>query len=703
MKYNSIGEKLQQSPDYDLNYNVWLLAESQSVAHIGIWQWKLAEEVQWSQELFKIYGLSPNSCSPTFESYLERVHPDDRARVRKTIANSIENKLSFVQEERIVRPDGQVRHLHTWGHPVLDKKGNLERFIGVCQDDTERKEVEKKLLTSEEKFRNMVQSSQDGIWQVNDTGEIIFVNERMAEILDYPSKEMLGRNIFSFVDESKRDLAAQFLESSRNSRTHSQFPLRKKDGSRIWTVLAGNPLFDDSHQSMGAMAVVTDETKLIHNEILLSSLRDIFDLLNNNGTIHQALTILILSIERIIEGVIGSVLLLDDQGQHVLSGAAPNLPDDYNAIVHGQPIGPRAGSCGTAAYTRRTVIVEDIQTNPLWTDYKDIAKKYGLYACWSTPIINEDGLVLGTFAMYFKEIRRPTVAEMALVQDAAGVAKLVINHVRMRATEVTVAQKKEAIVARERQLKSELQEMIKNREDFILLASHELRTPLTPLTLQLELARLALSDPNKSEKDKSNELYGLILGAEQQVAKLAKLSEDLLNVTWINADRIVLHKSRCKLLALVEKSLEKMSEDFASSNCTRKMKVIADSEGMWDAEQIDRVIYHMVSNAIKFGAGQPIEIQIDRDDHYGIVRIRDHGIGISKRDQKRLFKRFERIASLRNYAGLGIGLYVSKEIVLAHGGRIEVESEIGHGACFSAYLPNFTRDEVGASTHSSLI
>jgi PAS domain S-box-containing protein len=278
----------------DSHFNIRLLAEAQSVAHIGIWQWQLGGDVKWSKELYQIYGETPASYRPTYEGYLTKVHPEDRKRVADVLRNSFTEKVSFTQDERILRPDGTLRHLHTWGYPILDQNGNLERFVGVCQDITDRVAAEEKLHVSEERLRR--------------------------------------------------------------------------------------------------------------HEILLTAQRDVFDLLNAGGTLRQALTILVLAIEKILDGVIASVLLLDEEGLHVSTGAGPSLPESYNSAIDGQPIGPHAGSCGTAAYTRKMVIVEDTQTDPRWAPYKEVAKKYDLHACWSNPIINREGRVLGTFAMYFRDV-----------------------------------------------------------------------------------------------------------------------------------------------------------------------------------------------------------------------------------------------------------------------------------------------------------
>ncbi len=127
-------------------------------------------------------------------------------------------------------------------------------------------------------------------------------------------------------------------------------------------------------------------------------------------------------------GVLGSILLLD--GRYLRHGAAPSLPPAYSEAIDGAEIGPVAGSCGTAAFRGRPVFVSDIATDPLWAEYKAVALPHGLRACWSTPIITAGPKILGTFAMYHREPREPTVRDLALVDLVTQTAALVIDRKR---------------------------------------------------------------------------------------------------------------------------------------------------------------------------------------------------------------------------------------------------------------------------------
>jgi GAF domain-containing protein len=152
-----------------------------------------------------------------------------------------------------------------------------------------------------------------------------------------------------------------------------------------------------------------------------------------NSPLEKTLTALIDIVESTSKtGVLGSILLLDEDGQHLRHGAAPSLPSAYNEAVHGIEIGPMQGSCGTAAFTGHPVFVTDIENDPKWATFADLALMYGLRACWSTPILTAGRKVLGTFAMYHREPREPTVRDLALVDLVTQTAALVIDRDRAK-------------------------------------------------------------------------------------------------------------------------------------------------------------------------------------------------------------------------------------------------------------------------------
>lgn len=148
---------------------------------------------------------------------------------------------------------------------------------------------------------------------------------------------------------------------------------------------------------------------------------------------REALDRLLLLIEQQLPGVRASVLVLDDDGVTLHHGSAPHLPAEYSAAIDGLQIGPKAGSCGTAIFRQKAVIVEDIANDPLWEDYRDFALPHGLRACWSTPISDDQNKILGSFAMYYDIPRLPTPPERSLAKTATLLASHIISHARHEA------------------------------------------------------------------------------------------------------------------------------------------------------------------------------------------------------------------------------------------------------------------------------
>jgi GAF domain-containing protein len=160
----------------------------------------------------------------------------------------------------------------------------------------------------------------------------------------------------------------------------------------------------------------------------------ILEMVAANAPLGKILEQLVLLIESQSQGMLCSVLLLSEDGDHVRHGAAPNLPEEYVKTIDGAPIGPKNGSCGTAMYRGEPVIVRDVWVDPLWEDYRGLAHACGLRACWSTPIMSGRGKVLGSFAMYYREPRMPNEAETRLTDIATRIAALAIEHQLARET-----------------------------------------------------------------------------------------------------------------------------------------------------------------------------------------------------------------------------------------------------------------------------
>ena len=173
---------------------------------------------------------------------------------------------------------------------------------------------------------------------------------------------------------------------------------------------------------------------------LLEERGKIIDQMAAGSPLKETLTEVARMVERLAPPALCSVLLLQPDGKHLRHGAGPSLPDEYNRAIDDLEIGPSVGSCGTAAFRKRPVIVSDIATDPLWEGPREFALSFGLRACWSQPIISDAGVVLGTIAMYYREPRKPTPREFGLLQPSAGLVRLALAQHRkeeeLRAAEI---------------------------------------------------------------------------------------------------------------------------------------------------------------------------------------------------------------------------------------------------------------------------
>jgi signal transduction histidine kinase len=219
------------------------------------------------------------------------------------------------------------------------------------------------------------------------------------------------------------------------------------------------------------------------------------------------------------------------------------------------------------------------------------------------------------------------------------------------------------------------------RDEFLSIASHELKTPLTPITLKLEaLARDVAAG--------RNEKFGTQVEAlQRQVKRLTHLVNGLLDVSRISAGRFQLEKREVDLAELVREVVNRVDPEAASAGCTLYVDLAESVVGQWDPMRVEQVVMNLLSNALKYGAGHPIRVAVHETGRTAQLVVDDEGIGIEPKELPRLFGRFERGAAAHHFGGLGLGLYITRQIVEAHGGVIRVESAPGKGTRFEVELP----------------
>ena len=223
------------------------------------------------------------------------------------------------------------------------------------------------------------------------------------------------------------------------------------------------------------------------------------------------------------------------------------------------------------------------------------------------------------------------------------------------------------------------------RDEFLSIASHELRTPLTALSLHVQnlLHRLQRSEagPSREETLQSMET------ANRLLFRMAKLIGELLEVSRVATGTFQLQREEVDLASSVRESLARFEGQLATAGCRVEMQSEGKLTGRWDPLRLDQVIDNLISNAVKYGAGKPVEVQLSENGERVVLEVRDHGIGINPADQRRVFERFERAVSRRRFGGFGLGLWITRKVIEAHGGTIQLMSEPGLGSTFRVELP----------------
>jgi signal transduction histidine kinase len=229
------------------------------------------------------------------------------------------------------------------------------------------------------------------------------------------------------------------------------------------------------------------------------------------------------------------------------------------------------------------------------------------------------------------------------------------------------------------------------RDEFLAVAAHELRTPLTSMLLHIEAIERTLPADSPGAPEASLQVPPLdqkrILAVARQARRLSGLIDSMLDVSKLTGGHLSLELGPVDVAALVRDVVQRFTPDAAAAACLLTLRLDTPVVGLLDATRLDQIVTNLVANALKYGAGSPIEISVEGDEQVIRLTVRDHGIGISPVDQQRIFLRFERAADERQYAGAGLGLWITSELVKALGGRISLHSTPGQGAAFTVVLP----------------
>ena len=472
---------------------------------------------------------------------------------------------------------------------------------------------------------------------------------------------------------------------------------------------------------------ITDITAQKLAESLRAGQSQLLELIAKGVRLQEVLDSLMLLIESQSEGLFCSVLLLDEDGIHIHPGSGPHMPASYMAALEGYPIGPAVGSCGTAMYRKEPVVVTDLMTDPLWAPYKGLVEPHGFRACWSKPIYLNRDVVLGTFAMYYKEVRSPGPIELGLMDVATHIAGIAIERTRRereleshrfhleelvtaRTAELTAAKARTeasnlALSVANQDLASALNTLSATQEELVrrdklaalgaLVAgvAHELNTPIGNSLV----AATTLADRAHSFSD--SYATGLTRSMVEKFIADATTAGDLLVRSLQRAANLV---SSFKQVAVEQTTAQRCRFSVAESiqgidalcgvpGFTIHASVAGTIEIDSYPGPLTDVLLNLVTNAIVHGyAGQVSGDVYVSAKPAGLgwieLSVEDRGVGIAPANLKRLFDPF--FTTRLGMGSSGLGLYITHNIVSGIlGGRIQITSEVGRGSSFVLVLP----------------
>jgi PAS domain S-box-containing protein len=549
--------------------------------------------------------------------------------------------------------------------------GRLQRL------DRAREEALGGLRASEARFRALATASTQILWRVDPDGRPRDDSPSWREFTGQEREAWLaGRwDEVMHPDDAPR-VAMEFKEATaKGVVVEMEYRLRRPDGSFTWTQAKAVPIFDEEGRAIEWIGTNADITRRKQDELALRAFTRRLEILT---TMSRELAAAGLDAELVASAVVGALTDAVGDGCALFVVAAEGVLTplsfahrDRDAhelgrrLLLSERVMVGQGFAGRAVSEQRAIVESGAlsalgEAAPAPEPYAELYRKIGLSAVLAVPLHGEKPrgaimLVRGAGAEPFTDDDRILVDELA---HRAGLALQNVD------------------------LYDQAQAAVRLRDDFLSVASHELRTPLTTLKLQVSAA---LSEMGKAGvADARLERFRRL---DVQVERMTMLVNQLLDVARVSSGRLALDVDEVDLGRLTEEVVDWFKDQAARAHCEVLLTAEPRVVGRWDPNRIGQVIANLLSNALKYGAGKPVEVSVERVAGRARLVIEDHGIGVAPEDQARIFERFERAASVRNYGGLGLGLWISKQIVEKHGGSIAVASRPAAGARFVVELP----------------
>lgn len=414
-----------------------------------------------------------------------------------------------------------------------------------------------------------------------------------------------------------------------------------------------------------------DETNMIRDRQTQVGRETVLELAASGEPLERVLEKTVLVAEKVNPGVICSILLVDRKRGVLLHGAAPHLPDFYNNAVHELPYGKGVGTCGHTAAVGKPTFIEDIMTHPNWAPFTEIAEEVGLRANWSQPIFDEDGTVIGTFAMYYREPKLPDAWERRFIVMASKLAGILI---RWKRAEAQLSEARDSAEVSSR-----------SKSEFLAHMSHELRTPLNAV---IGMSELILHLEETLTRTTTRQYLEDIRSSGHH---LLEIIEDLLEISSIETGRRKLHE-------------EVFDATNAAHACIRMVQARATDAKiaitisraeenplplLGERRAFNQILLNLLNNAIRY-SGADTTVTVDLSSKKGFtLEVRDTGRGMDSVQLEALDTAFARTNNpqISSDGGLGIGLTIVRQLTELHGGTVQIDSRRGKGTQVTVEWP----------------
>lgn len=565
-----------------------------------------------------------------------------------------------------------------------DERGMLTSIAKAMAMAMERTRYVRTIEQERQRSEATLRSIGDGVIATDDHGSVTMMNHEAERLTAWAEDESLGRpveDVFRIRDakthEPIENPIARSLRKREVMRLQDRVVLAARDGAEHDITETNAPILDRDANAWGAVLAFQDVTQAQRDHDWLAFMHGASLLLQASLDWETTLKrVTGLAVAWLADVCTVEIVQPDGEirrvaGAHV-DPAKQSLVDDAVRLTRMDPYA-REGT-PKAIRTRKPVLY-DLAGDPADVlriasvadpDFLRALNALELASILLVPLVAGDR-TLGGISFASRRPQRFGPLDVQRAEQLAHCFSLAIENARLH---------------------REVQDALATREEFLSLASHELKTPLT--ALQLDLAALERAHEKRGEPAAA--VDKAVSRALKQTRRLAKLSETLVDVTRLSAGSIVLNLETVELRRLAEDTAERCREEAARAECPIELRPGAPLPWCCDRQRIQQAVGAVISNAIRYGKGRPIELTVEpHGDFLARISVTDHGIGIAREDRARIFERFERAVPSRQYAGLGLGLYVAREIVRAHGGSILVASEPDAGSTFTILLPAMRR------------